>query len=139
MSHIYWAEEDTQRIRRMPFGGGTINIITTSTGTNVRAIAVDDTNQKIYFGRANTNVIYQAEIATDSFSSFHTATGHTRILSLSLDPNTNHLYYIADDGSTIPYTSHVRRVNLDGSGDTLIANYTNSSFEHCFPVTITSY
>ena len=121
---IYWTNRAANLLERSLYDGTAHATVLSSAGTNVRGIALNLTNNLLYYAdngadklhRLNLNGTGRVEILTTGPSSFPA--------DVEIDLAAGHLYYCDQQ------KAHIRRINLDGSGTpvTLITDTTSQPY-----------
>ena len=122
---IYWTNRAAARIERSLYDGTGYATVLASAGTNVRGIALDLANNRLYCADNGADVIYRINLD---------GTGRVNILNITSPPSfpadveinlaAGHLYYCDQT------KAHIRRINLDGSGTpvTLVTDTTYTPY-----------
>ncbi len=113
----------TDQFRKVNADGTGDALIATNFADSPRYIAIDKANNRAFITEARANVsprIYTVNLTTGATSTFLTST--STVTGLTLDATNNYLYYVLSDAQFATNIDQLRRINLNGTNDVLLAS-----------------
>ncbi|MBC3786715.1 putative Ig domain-containing protein [Spirosoma utsteinense] len=130
-AQIYYTLSDgsattrTDQFRKVNADGTGDAQIATSFADNPGVIAIDIANNRAFIAEQRTTVapkIYSVNLSTGANSTFvSTASSTSSCSSLAIDPTNSYLYYVISDAYAATNGDQLRRISLNGTGDTQLA------------------
>jgi Leucine-rich repeat (LRR) protein len=130
-AQIYYTLNDgspttrTDQFRKVNADGTGDVQIATNFADNPGLVVIDKTNNRAFIAEQRTTVspkIYSVNLTSGANSTFvSTASSASACTSLAIDPTNNYLYYTINDGFAANNGDQLRRINLNGTGDTQLA------------------
>lgn len=120
---LYWTNRAAARIERSLYDGTGYATVLASAGTNVRGIALDLPNNRLFCADNGADVLYRLNLNGTGRTNLLTTGPSSFPADVELNPAAGHFYYCDRD------KFHIRRVNLDGSSPvTLITDSINQPY-----------
>lgn len=107
---IYWTNRAAARIERSLYDGTGRTTVLASAGTNMRGIALDLTNNRLYCADNGADVLYRISLDGTGRANLLTTGPSSFPADVEINLAGGHLYYCDQQ------KAHIRRINLDGSG-----------------------
>ncbi len=118
---IYWTNRAAALLERSLYDGTGHTTVLASAGSNVRGIALDLSNNLIYYADNGTDILYRINLDGTGRVSLLTTGPSSFPADVELNLAAGHLYYCDRD------KFHIRRINLDGS--TPVTLVTDATFD----------
>lgn len=115
-SKIYWGDDDGNVTRSNLDGTGKQNIVTID-GGGIRAVAIDETNNKLYFYDVKHNNMYKANL--DGSNKSVIITGFYGY-AIAVDEKNSKIYFDAQTDDDSEKNSQLYLANLDGTNPVLV-------------------